>query len=90
VRDSGAGQDADTAWRTTVKTVGKGEARWNGGFLDEYIEALGEQVRQNKKGGGEEDGYGKVLICSTSGCWPALNGLIDGPSCEGYPPLFCT
>lgn len=42
MRDSGAGQDADMAWRATGKTAGKGEARGNGGFLDEYMEALRE------------------------------------------------
>lgn len=46
-----ASQDADTAWKETSKTPGNGDARGNGGFLDEYMEALREQVRQNKKGG---------------------------------------
>ncbi|KJY00285.1 hypothetical protein TI39_contig336g00053 [Zymoseptoria brevis] len=51
VSDIHADQDADAAWKETSKTPGKGDARGNGGFLDEYMEALREQVRQNKKDG---------------------------------------
>jgi hypothetical protein len=42
-------EDADTAWKTTSKNLGQGEE--NTGFMGRYMDALREQVRENKRDG---------------------------------------
>ncbi|CZT18683.1 uncharacterized protein RCC_04527 [Ramularia collo-cygni] len=42
-------EDADAAWRSTSKNLGQSEA--SRGFMGKYMDALREQVRENKKDG---------------------------------------
>lgn len=42
-------EDADAAWRTTSQNLGQSEG--NRGFMGKYMDALREQVRDNKRDG---------------------------------------
>lgn len=42
-------EDADSAWKSASKGLGQGEG--NRGFMGQYMDALREQVRENKKDG---------------------------------------